>query len=73
MLQDVRKKRGLSQSQLAEKSGVSLRMLQHYEQGYKNIDHAKLETLCNIAKALECPITDVLTSPELKAKLAELK
>lgn len=73
MLQEVRKSRGLSQSQLAAKSGVSVRMLQHYEQGYKNIDHAKLDTICNLAKALDCPITAVLTSPELKSKIESLK
>lgn len=73
MLQDVRKSRGLSQSQLAVKSGVSLRMLQHYEQGYKNIDHAKLDTICNLAKALDCRIIDILNSPELKDKISLLK
>ena len=73
MIQEIRKQRGLSQSQLAEKIGMSVRMLQHYEQGYKNIDHAKLDTICNIARALECSIEDILVSPELKAKLRETK
>lgn len=73
MIQDVRKSRGLSQSQLAEKAGISVRMLQHYEQGYKNIDHAKLATICSIAAALNCRIEDVLNSPELKKKIVSLK
>lgn len=73
MIQEIRKKRGLSQSQLAEKCGISVRMLQHYEQGYKNIDHAKLDTICNIALALECPIEDVLVNPELKLKVRKFK
>lgn len=73
MLQEIRKRRKLSQSQLAEKSGVSVRMLQHYEQGYKNIDHAKLDTICNLARALDCSIADLLNSPELKEKVNKVK
>ncbi|MCQ2059746.1 MAG: helix-turn-helix domain-containing protein [Bacteroidaceae bacterium] len=67
-LQEIRIKRGLSQSQLAEKAGVKLRTLQHYEQGTKNIDGAKLHTLLNIADALNCPLTAILKDEELKSK-----
>ena len=69
MLQDVRKQRELSQSQLAKKSSQNLRMIQHYEQGFKNIDGAKLDTLCDLAIALDCKLWDILTDDNLKEKV----
>lgn len=72
MLQDIRKQNGFSQSQLAEKSGVGVRMIQHYEQGFKNIDHAKLETICDLADALDCNAWDILNNNELKKKLKKV-
>ena len=68
MLKEIREKQGLSQSQLAKKANISLRTLQHYEQQTSNIDNAKLDTLINLAVALNCNIRDILTSPELKEK-----
>lgn len=53
----LKKKRlaaGLSQSQLAEKSDVNIRMIQHYEQGAKPIDHAQVNTVIRLAAALDC-------------------
>ena len=64
----MRKKRGYSQSELAIKAGVKLRTLQAYESGINNIDQANLTTLCNLALALNCRITDILTDKELIAK-----
>lgn len=37
MLKKYRERAGLSQAQLAEASGVNIRMIQHYEQGDKDI------------------------------------
>lgn len=68
-LQEKRKEKGLSQSQLAKKAGVKFRMLQHYEQGSKDINGAKLNTLLNLAIALECKISDIVTDPELIEKI----
>lgn len=65
MLKEIRQKYGLTQIQLAEKSGVNLRMLQYYEQGVKDINGARLSTLANLAIALECPISDILSDQEL--------
>lgn len=59
-LKSMREKRGLSQSQLAEKSGVDVRMIQHYEQGQKNINHAMVITVLKLAEALHCDIKDIL-------------
>lgn len=47
---------GLSQRELAERSGVSLRAIQMYEQRHKHIDRAQFETVRALARALHCPI-----------------
>lgn len=52
-LQRIRKEKGLTQKQLAEKSGVSLKMIQKYEIGAKNINHARAITVIKLANALE--------------------
>lgn len=67
-LQNIRKTKGLSQSQLANKSNVNLRTLQQYEQDTKNINGARLNTLVDLAIVLECNISDMLTDEELKSK-----
>ena len=51
---------GLSQSQLSDKSGVNLKTLQYYEQGYKDINKAKAITLYKLAQVLEVNIEDLL-------------
>lgn len=59
-LQNIRKANNLSQSKLAEKSGVNLRMVQNYEQGFKDINKAQAITLYKLAQALDCTIEDLL-------------
>lgn len=71
MLQDARKASGLSQSQLAEQSGVNVRMIQYYEQGVRDIDGVKLSTLADLAMVLKCPISDIVSS-DLKDKLKKV-
>lgn len=56
---------GLSQSQLAEKSDVNVRMIQHYEQGAKPIDKAQVGTVIRLAAALNCSIPDILENWQL--------
>ena len=68
-LQDIRKKRDLSQRQLADEAGVPLQVLQRYEMGYRNIDGADLERLCDLAIALDCKVYDILESNVLIEKL----
>lgn len=63
-LKKIRTEKGISQSELSKRSGVNFRMLQHYEQGIKNIDGAKIETLANIARVLNCGISEILDHPE---------
>ena len=58
-LKEIRKASGLSQSGLSESSGVNVRMIQHYEQGIKDINKANGETLYKLSKALNCKIEEI--------------
>lgn len=59
-LQTVRKAVGLSQKELSEKSGVTLRMIQQYEQRAKDINKATASNLFSLAKTLGCNAADLL-------------
>lgn len=59
-----RQAKGLSQSQLAEKTGINLRTIQHYEQGSKNFDHARIDTIMRVCVVLDCRLDDILENPE---------
>lgn len=59
-LKAMREKMGMSQSQLAKKSGVPYRALQYYEQGQMNFDHARMDKIISIALALNCNIEDII-------------
>lgn len=59
-LQKKRQEAGLSQSQLAEKAGLSLRTLQHYEIGDRDIRKAAIETGLALAEALGCDINEII-------------
>lgn len=55
-LQRKRKQVGLSQSELAELSGIPVRTIQQYEQRQKNINKAQVEYLFKLSGALGCNI-----------------
>lgn len=55
---------GLTQSQLAEKADIKLRVLQHYEQGSKNFDHARIDTILKVCLVLNCKLSDVIDNEE---------
>ena len=59
-LQKMRKAVGYSQKALAEKSGVTLRMIQQYEQRAKDINKATGINLVALAQTLGCKIEDLL-------------
>ncbi len=59
-LQQMRKNCGLSQKELAEKSGVNLRTLQQYELGTKDINKASASSVYALAKVLNCEVEDLL-------------
>ena len=55
-LKTKRKQVGLSQSQLAELSGIPVRTIQQYEQRQKNINRAQVEYLFKLSNALGCSV-----------------
>lgn len=59
-LQTLRKSRQLSQKLLSEKSGVTLRMIQQYENRSKDINRAAAETLSALSRVLGCNVEDLL-------------
>ena len=64
-LKKVREAAGLSQRELAEKSGVSLRSIQMYEQKNNDIDKAQGHSLYKLAVALGCGVEDLMEAPNL--------
>ncbi|NEW42781.1 helix-turn-helix transcriptional regulator [Nocardia cyriacigeorgica] len=57
-LQSIRKRRGLTQRELAESAGVSVSLIRKIEQGER--DDARVDTLRRFAVALDCPLTALL-------------
>ena len=51
---------GFTQKELANNSGVTLRSIQMYEQGHKNINKASAETLYRLSKILGCTMEDLM-------------
>ena len=63
-LKKIREAAGLSQSQLAEKSAVSLRSIQMFEQGNRDINKAQVVTVLQLAEALNCNVYDIINPRE---------
>lgn len=63
-LKTLRQSAELSQRELAEVSGVSVRTIQQYEQRQKSINKAQGETLLMLAKALCCRVEDLIEKVE---------
>jgi transcriptional regulator with XRE-family HTH domain len=61
-LRDIRKRRGLSQRELADASGVSLSLIRKLEQAERQ--DARLDTLRKLALALKVPTTSLMTGPD---------
>ena len=59
-LKRIRTIYGCTQAELSERSGVSLRSIQMYEQRNKDINKASVEALYRISKVLGCTIEDLL-------------
>lgn len=67
-LYKIRLEKGVSQQKLSELSGVSKRAVQSYEQRDRDIDSARLSVLCDLSKALDCKISDIIENEELLKK-----
>lgn len=51
---------GMTQKELAEKSGINIRQIQKYESGEYDIGNMTLKNAASLANALECNIEDLL-------------
>ena len=49
----------LTQKQLAEKTGIPIRTIQQYEQGQKELAHARADVVVRLSKALYCNVEDI--------------
>lgn len=68
-LQAARQAAGMSQSKLAAEAGISVRVLQNYESGARDINGAKLATLLRVCNALGCRLSDIVTDAETLEQL----
>ena len=59
-LKRIRTAYGFTQAELAERSGISLRSIQMYEQRNKNINKASADTMYSLAKVLGCTMEDLI-------------
>ncbi len=59
-LKRIRTTYGFAQAELAERSGVSIRSIQMYEQRNKNINKASADTMYSLAKALGCTMEELI-------------
>lgn len=58
-LKQIRQSKGITQKELSELSGISLRMIQLYEQRRQDIRKAEAQTLVNLSKVLGCSVEDL--------------
>lgn len=65
-LKKNRTQAGISQAELANQSGVNIRMIQHYEQGFKDINKAQGDTLYKLAQALNTSIEEILETDQIE-------
>ena len=59
-LKRIRTAYGCTQAELAQRSGVSLRSIQMYEQRNKDINKASAETLLRLSRVLGCTMEDLM-------------
>lgn len=57
---------GLTQKMLAERTGVSVRMIEQYEQRKKDLRHASVDTVYRLATGLHCSVEDLIAVPDLR-------
>ena len=69
MLKEIRESRGMSQQDLADKSGINKRMIQAYEQGYRDINGAKLSKLVTLCLVFECHVSEIVDDEPLVKEL----
>lgn len=71
-LKQLRQAAGLSQSQFAEKAEMSVRTLQHYEQGSKDFNNARIDTIMKACIVLNCRLEDIIDNQDYIELLKKL-
>lgn len=61
-LKQIRKIKGLTQSELADKCNISVKSIQAYEQGTRKLEKANKNTILKICEVLKCKISDIIES-----------
>ena len=61
-MREWRLRADITQQDLADRSGVSLRMIRAYEQGTQDLARAEGATLLRLSQALGCPPDRLITS-----------
>lgn len=59
-LKSRRKALRYTQRELSERTGISIRMIQFYEQGVRDLGHASANTVVKLADVLECDVRDLI-------------
>lgn len=59
-LKEKREAAGMSQAALAKLTGISVRVIQNYEQGARPLNGARAITVYKFAQALNCSVEDLL-------------
>lgn len=62
-----RERSGLTQRELARLAGTSLRSIQSYEQGTRNLSGASVELVQALCRVLDCREEDILSYPGSKS------
>lgn len=70
-LQEIRKRAGVTQAELADNSGVKLRTIQEYEYGRQILDTAKLAIITALADALQVPLYELIEDEQLAERVKE--
>lgn len=55
----------LSQAELSIKSGVPIKCIGNYEQGVRDLNHARVDIVYRLSEALGCSIYDLLDIHEI--------
>ena len=53
-IKQIRKMRGLTQKELAERCNISIKSVQAYEQGVRKLEKANKNTIIKICEVLDC-------------------
>ena len=56
----MRIRKGMKQAELSEASGVPIKCIGNYEQLRRDINHARVDIVYRLAKALGCEMEDII-------------